>query len=218
VSVSSSRPFLTAHVAVMAMAAVSAAGCVGESGAPAADGFVAVHELPPAPSDTVDASIFDLDFDLVDQAGETVKLADLGDRPTVAAMVYTSCDSVCIMVTEQMKAVERQLAGVDTGVRYVLFSLDPGRDTPEAMRNFATAHRLDTTRWRLMAAAEDDVRTLAAVLGVRYQPEPGGEIAHSAMVFVIDARGVVRHRQVGVGKDATELVAAVGRARSLTAR
>ena len=131
----------------------------------------------------------------------------------VAAMVYTSCDSVCIMVTEQMKSDERQLAGVDNDVRYVLFSLDPGRDTPGAMRDFAAAQGLDATRWRLMAAAEDDVRTLAAVLGVRYQPEEGGEIAHSAMVFVIDARGVVRHRQVGVGTDSSELVAAVSRAR-----
>jgi hypothetical protein len=32
-------------------------------------------------------------------------------------------------------------------------------------------------------------------------------------VFVIDDDGVVRHRQVGVGKDSTELVAAVRKAR-----
>jgi protein SCO1/2 len=158
-------------------------------------------------------SIFDLDLDLIDQDGRELELEDLEGDVMLAAMVYTSCTSVCIMVTEQMKAIEHQLAGVDTDVKYVLFSLDPGRDTPEAMREFLRAHKLDASRWRLMAASEDGVRDLAAVLGVKYQEEADGEIAHSAMVFVIDDDGVVRHRQVGVGKDSTELVAAVRKAR-----
>jgi protein SCO1 len=154
-------------------------------------------------------SIFGLDLALVDQDGRALTLADLGGETMLAAMVYTSCTSVCIMVAEQMKAIEQQLAGVDDDVRYVLFSLDPGRDTPEALRAFARAHKLEGSRWRLMAASEDGVRDLAAVLGVKYQQEPTGEIAHSAMIFVIDGQGVVRHRQVGVGKGARDLVAAL---------
>ena len=131
----------------------------------------------------------------------------------LAAMVYTSCTSVCIMVTEEMKKIEQQLSRTGGDLRYVLFSLDPGRDSPAAMRQFAADHRLDTSRWRLMATSEDGVRDLAAVLGVKYKQEENGEIAHSAMIFVIDAKGVVRHRQVGVGQDPTALISAVARAR-----
>jgi protein SCO1/2 len=169
----------------------------------------AAHELAGPRADASDESIFDLDLLLTDQDGRTLKLADLDGQVMVAAMVYTSCTSVCLRVTEEMKKIEQQLSGVDRDVRYVLFSLDPGRDTPDAMRQFARAHHLDTKRWRLVAASEDGVRDLAAVLGVKYQAEENGEIAHSAMVFVIDEDGVVRHRQVGVGQDPTELVAAV---------
>lgn len=201
-------------VGAAAVASSLTAGACARDGNAPADTVVAGHVLPPTAGAVVDASIFDLDLALVDQDGQALTLGDLGGRVMLAAMVYTSCDSVCIMVTEQMKAIERQLAGADEDVRYALFSLDPGRDTPAAMREFARVQRLDTKRWRLMAAAEDDVRTLAAVLGVRYQPEENGEIAHSAMIFVIDPKGVVRHRQVGVGQDAAELVAAVRRARA----
>ena len=81
------------------------------------------------------------------------------------------------------------------------------------MRQFAREHHLEAGHWRLMASSEEGVRDLAAVLGVRYQPEQDGEVAHSAMIFVIDGRGVVRHRQVGVDKNPRELVAAVKRAR-----
>lgn len=163
----------------------------------------------PADDPLAGESIFALDLSLVDQQGRTLTLADLGGQPLVAAMVYTSCTSVCIMVTEEMKAIEKQLAGRDRGVRYVLFSLDPGRDTPAAMRQFAADHRLDTTRWSLYATSDDGVRDLAAVLGVKYRQEDNGEIAHSAMIFVIDRQGVVRHRQVGVKQDPAPLIAAV---------
>ncbi len=196
------------------MAATIVAGGLAAC-APASDetdhGPVATGEPPVDPS-LSGASIFDLDVSLVDQDGETTTLADLDGDVMLAAMVYTSCTSVCLRVTEEMKIIESQLSA-DRGVRFVLFSLDPGRDTPAAMRTFAASHGLDTRRWRLLAAAEDGVRDLAAVLGVRYQEEVGGEIAHSAMIFVIDGHGVVRHRQVGIGQDATSLVAAVKRAR-----
>ena len=56
------------------------------------------------------------------------------------------------------------------------------------------------------------MRDLAAVLGVKYQAEEDGEIAHSAMIFVIDRDGVVRHRQVGLSQDPQDLVAALAHA------
>lgn len=210
-------PALSRGTAVVLCAlSLSVVGCGRDAGPAGAGGASADTQAagdPTTGDPTTGESIFDLDLALVDQDGRDLKLADLEGSVMLAAMVYTSCTSVCIMVTEQMKAIALQLAGVDNGVRYVLFSLDPGRDSPEAMRTFARAHRLDAGRWRLMASSEEGVRDLAAVLGVRYQPEENGEIAHSAMIFVIDGRGVVRHRQVGVGANAGDLIAAVTRAR-----
>jgi protein SCO1/2 len=199
-------------MAIVAALSLATVACARDEGAESVE-RPSAHDVA-GPGEMADGeSIFGLDLALVDQDGHELQLADLRGDVMLAAMVYTSCTSVCIMVTEQMKAIEHQLAGVDGDVKYVLFSLDPGRDTPDAMRAFLREHHLDTTRWRLLAASEDGVRDLAAVLGVRYQPEENGEIAHSAMIFVIDDDGVVRHRQVGVGKDSSEIVDAVRRAR-----
>lgn len=206
------RMRVTGIAAVVAVLSLPAVACVRDPGL--RDDHAEDTHTVAEPGVMADGeSIFDLDLNLVDQDGHELTLADLSGDVMLAAMVYTSCTSVCIMVTEQMKAIEQQLAGVDDDVKYVLFSLDPGRDTPEAMREFLRSHRLAASRWRLMAASEDGVRDLAAVLGVKFQPEENGEIAHSAMIFVIDEGGVVRHRQVGVDKDSRELVAAVRRAR-----
>ena len=161
-------------------------------------------------------SIYGLDLALTDQDGRSWVLSDLRGRVWVAAMMYSSCKSTCPRVTEDMKAIESRLvaAGRDS-VGFALFSFDPGRDTPAALRAFARSHGLDASRWHLFAASEDGVRDLAAVLGMKYKAEESGEIAHSAMIFVIDRDGVVTHRQVGIGQDSDELVAAVDVARQL---
>ncbi|MCC6161920.1 MAG: SCO family protein [Acidobacteria bacterium] len=156
------------------------------------------------------ASIYDLDLDLVDADATYLTLADLRGQTMVASMVYTSCTSVCPRVTEDMKAVERLLSeDAKHHVTFALFSLDPGRDTPAAMKQFAVSHGLAPERWRLFAASEDGGRDLSAVFGVKYRRDTDGEIAHSAMIFVIDPAGVVRHRQVGLSQDPTALVKAV---------
>lgn len=193
------------RVLIVALAAAAGA-CAGEM----------PSEAPRSAADRAagERSMFDLDLELVDQDGRTLTLADLGQHVTVAAMIYSSCTSVCPRITEDMKTLDAHLPDPSRrDVRFALFSIDPGRDTPAALRQFAADHRLDTTRWRLMAASEDGVRDLAAVLGVRYAPEPDGEFAHSAMIFVIDRRGVVRHRQAGLGQDTTGLMNALAAAR-----
>jgi protein SCO1/2 len=158
-------------------------------------------------------SIYDLDLSLTDQDGRTLAFADLRGRVLVAAMIYSSCTSVCPRVTEDMKGVEKQLSGRDRkDVGFVLFSLDPGRDTPAALRRFAAEHALDPSSWRLFATSADGVRDLSAVLGVKYKAEDNGEIAHSAMIFIIDREGVVRHRQLGLTPDPHELTAALAQA------
>jgi protein SCO1/2 len=155
-------------------------------------------------------SLFELAFPLTDADGRTHTLAELRGEPFVASMVYTQCQSVCPRVTADLRTLERALpADVRDRTRFLLFSLDPGRDTPAALAAFAERHSLDRRHWRLLASSEEDMRTLAAVLGVRFRPDAGGEIAHSAVVVVCDADGVVRHRQVGIKDGVEPLVAAV---------
>lgn len=187
----------------------------GRSGGTASGGAgPAASEVSEPGAGAPAASLFELPFPLTDSEGRTRHLSDLRGRPFVAGMIYTNCTSVCPRLTADLQALERALPGpARARMRFVLFSLDPERDTPAALRRFAAEHALDTTRWTLMAAGPDDMRTLAAVLDVRFRPDGAGEIAHSAVIAVVDSAGVIRHRQTGVGKDPAPLVAAIEAAR-----
>jgi len=158
-------------------------------------------------------SIYALDATLTDQVGRAVRLQDLAGKVVVTAMTYTSCPAVCPRIASDMQDVERRLPDhARNGVQFVLFSLDPGRDTPEARRRFAATHHL-SERWRFLAGTDDDVRDLAAVLGLKYQRTDDGEIAHSATILVLDRTGVVRYRQAGLSADHSDILAAIASAR-----
>ncbi len=172
----------------------------------------ASHDTPgtAAVAAASEPSLFELTFPLTDSQGRTRHLDELRGRPFVASMVYTSCTSVCPRITADLQRLERALpTDVRARTRFVLFSLDPERDTPAALRAFARDHGLDSTRWTLLAAGPDDMRTLAAVLDVRFRPDAGGEIAHSAVIVVAGGDGMIRHRQAGLGTGDSSLVAAV---------
>jgi protein SCO1/2 len=125
-------------------------------------------------------------------------------------MVYTNCATVCPRITEDLKAIERGLpADARRRVTFALFSLDALRDTPEALRRFAVERGLAGPGWRLFSGSDDGVRTMAALLGIKYAAAPSGEIAHSALIVVVDAGGVVRHRQIGLPDGPAPVVRAV---------
>ena len=199
-----------ARAAASVLLALALSACGGRS-VPSADG---AHEVV-GPDSAGTVSLYDLDLKLTDQHGAAHTLADLRSRPLVVAMIYTSCESVCPRITEDMKAVEASLPAEDlAGSDFVLFSLDPGRDTPHALETFAKSHHLDQSKWRLFATDEEGVLDLAAVLGVKHRRAADGEIAHSAIILIVDREGVVRYRQVGMGEDPAALIQALHEANS----
>lgn len=145
-------------------------------------------------------SVYDLETAWTDQMGQARTLRSLAGRPQVVAMVYTHCAHTCPAIIAEFKRLEATLpaGAVETG--FVLVSLDPARDTPERLAEFAESARLDPARWTLLTGDEDGVREMAAVLGIRYRPEPGGEISHANAYTVLDAEGRIVHRQEVLGQ------------------
>jgi protein SCO1/2 len=147
-----------------------------------------------------DFSVYDLEARWRDQDGAERVLRSLGGRVQVVAMVYTRCTHTCPAIVAEMKRLEATLPAEERGrVGFVLVSLDPGRDTPEQLKQFATSMRLPADAWTLLTGDADAVRELAALLGIRYRAETDAQISHSNTYLVLDAEGRMVHRQDGVG-------------------
>lgn len=147
-------------------------------------------------------SIYHAESAWTDATGAERRLASLRGRVQVVAMVYTSCAYACPRIMLDMKRIEGELGpGLAEDVGFVVVSIDPERDTPERLAEFARGSRLDPDRWTLLTGDEGDILELAALLGVQYRETAPGEFVHSNLITVLDADGVVVHRQLGLGTD-----------------
>jgi protein SCO1/2 len=128
-------------------------------------------------------------------------------------MVYTYCGHTCPRILAELKRIEAGVpADVRDGVAFTLISLDPTRDTPARLKEFAHGARLDPARWTLLATDEDGVRETAALLGIRYREEAGGAYSHANTYLVLDGAGRILHRQTALGAGGPEASLAAIRA------
>jgi len=175
--------------------------------------------LPPAAGALSGNSLYQLESAWLNQDGAVQPLRALAGKPVVAAMIYTSCEFACPLIVRDMLAIQHALGGDgDVGdgeagdtptAQFVLFSFDPARDTPRAMRDYAAKKSLPAPQWELLAADDDATLELAVALGVRFQPVAGGDFAHSNIVFVLDCGGEIIHRQEGLNIPPAKAVAAI---------
>jgi protein SCO1/2 len=144
-------------------------------------------------SELPETSIYQLDVKLTDQDATALSLETYRGHPVVISMFYATCPNVCPVLISTIQMMERKLT-VDerTKLRVLLVSVDPETDTPEVLSRVATEHRIDLDRWTLARAAPQDVRKIAAVLGVKYRQLPDGEFSHTSVLTLVDDEGLVR--------------------------
>jgi protein SCO1/2 len=130
-------------------------------------------------------SVYDLGSTWHDQFATSRTLASLRGKPQVLALVYTNCTSTCPLTVSAMQEVEAK-AGERAG--FVLVSLDPARDSPARLAEFAKQRGL-SAKWTLLSGDEKSVRELAAVLGVKYRTVSPTEIVHTSTLTILDADG-----------------------------
>jgi protein SCO1/2 len=133
------------------------------------------------------------DFQLLDEAGRPFSLARLLGHPTLVYFGFTHCPDVCPTTLAKLAKV-RNTAAVP-GLRVVLVTVDPQRDTPPVLSQYVHAFDADFIG---LTGDPAEVRRLAADFSVAFNRVelPGGDYTmdHSAAVFLLDDHA----REVGV--------------------
>jgi protein SCO1 len=198
------RRMLAASIVALLLTAGATAAASGQRATPAAGS-----------SD----SVYVLDGQFTDQSGRPVRLDVERGHPVLMSMFYASCRDACPVLLSLLRRIDARLpSALRADVRLLLVSLDPDRDSPAMLSHLAADQRLDARRWRLLSGADDTVREVAAVLGVKFRRRPSGMIDHSSVIVVLDRRGVIESRtEITTAEDST-LTARVGAALERAAR
>ena len=130
---------------------------------------------------------------LVNERGESVNLDAMKGNVVVYNFIFTSCTGTCPIMTNNMRALTPLVDEV-APVRFVSISVDPARDTPAVLSQYAARVRNDP-RWTFLTGDRDTIVNLS-VKGFKLiagDPMPGGEaLLHSSKFAVADKQGVIR--------------------------
>jgi len=130
-------------------------------------------------------------FALIDHDAKPFSSADLAGRVWVADFIFTNCKAACPAMTERMRDVMAKLPGAD--VRFVSFTLDPARDTPEALRAYKAKYAPNEPRWTFVTGDKAAIyRALADMKLSAQQDGDTDQILHSQRFLLVDAAGRVR--------------------------
>ncbi|MFN0066250.1 MAG: SCO family protein [Limisphaerales bacterium] len=192
------------------------------SPAPAADTSA---EKPPCCRRTepvakpTDGSLYQLESEWTSDAGRTIRLGVLQGRPLLVAMFFTTCEYACPILVHDLQRIQESLpAELRREVDILLVSFDTERDTPAVLRAFRESKGLGKDHWTLLTGRADDVRELAALLGVNYKKEARGQFAHSNVITLLNRDGEVAYQLAGLQQDSGALLVAVGKAVRAPAR
>jgi protein SCO1/2 len=137
-------------------------------------------------------------LDLVDHEGRRFDLARLKGAPVLVYFGYTHCPDVCPATIGTLNEV---IAAFPEPLRAVIVTVDPERDTVEFMGSYI---RYFSGEYIGLTGSPTAIRVAADAYGVTYarvdtDSAGGYSMAHTAEIYLIDARGRLRaHYPFGV--------------------
>ncbi len=125
------------------------------------------------------------DIKLTDSNGRAVALRSLldGKEPVILNFIFTTCTTICPVMSSTFEQVQEQLGSRRNRVRLVSVSIDPENDTPAKLK--AYAHRYNAgPHWQLLTGS---VANSFAVQNA-FEVAVGDKMNHKPLAF-IRARG-----------------------------
>jgi protein SCO1/2 len=126
-------------------------------------------------------------FQLTDQLGRNFDSTALNGHVWVADFIFTNCEGPCPRMSSHMRALQSK---TDSAVKLISFTVDPARDTPPVLADYAKKFEDNSKKWLLLTGSVSTLNMLdqdAFKLGT-----VGGEIEHSTYFALVDKKGHIR--------------------------
>ncbi|HEX4794377.1 MAG TPA: SCO family protein, partial [Humisphaera sp.] len=129
-------------------------------------------------------------YALTDQDGKPFSDAALRGKPYVCDFVFTTCGSVCPIMSSKMATLQNRMPA---SVSFVSFSVDPTHDTPPVLKDYAHRYGADESRWHFLTGTAEQMAAVAKKMNITAVPATKDDpIMHSDRFLLIDGDGNVR--------------------------
>lgn len=136
------------------------------------------------------------DFEHINQDNEPFGLSDLKGNITVATLIFTNCTTVCSPMTANMAKLQVMAADQQLPVQFLSFSVDPERDDPETLKEFAERFDADFNNWNFITGysqkyIEEFGQKNFKTWIVKPKNDPHAEVIHGTSFYLIDQNGII---------------------------
>ena len=171
------------------MAVAALVGLLLGAGAYAWQARQAARE-PAVASNTGGASIGG-PFQLVDQTGAPVDESVLKGKWTAVFFGFTYCPDVCPATLQTLQAATERLGPAADDVQVLFISVDPERDTPEALRDYTASFEFPGGM-KALTGTPEQVRDAAKAWKAYYRKRGEGAdytVDHFTSIYLMDPQG-----------------------------
>ena len=110
------------------------------------------------------------DVTLINQDGAKVRLKELllTDRPVLVDFIYTTCTTICPVLSANFTNFQRQDPAETGPFRLVSISVDPENDTPKAMKSYLERYYAKPG-WDFLTGSRGDIDRALVALNAKTQ-------------------------------------------------
>jgi cytochrome oxidase Cu insertion factor (SCO1/SenC/PrrC family) len=148
-------------------------------------------------------------FELVNQGAQPFGSEQLAGKIWIADFIFTTCPGPCPIISTRMSELQNPLEKTD--VHLISFTVDPEKDTPEVLRDYAEKLHAKPQRWDFLTGTRAAIYSLARdgfKLAVSDEGGEAGAPVHTTRVVLVDRHGAIRGYYDALAPDAvTKLLA-----------
>lgn len=133
------------------------------------------------------------DFSLTNQNGETITQDDYKDKIYVADFFFTTCQTICPIMTDHMVKIQEALKN-DDRVLLLSHTVTPEIDSVAQLKKYALEKGVDDTKWNLVTGNKEEIYNLArkSYLAAKDVPYSDNDLVHTENFVLVDTKKRIR--------------------------
>ena len=146
------------------------------------------------------------DFSLINQNGDTISQKDYEDKIYVADFFFTTCQTICPIMTDHMKEIQDKLIE-DNDILLLSHSVTPAIDSVAQLKKYALQKGVIDKKWNLVTGDKKQIYELArkSYLAVKTDGDGGPyDMIHTENFMLIDKKKQIRGFYDGTNPDDIE--------------
>ena len=134
-------------------------------------------------------------FTMTNQNGQTITEKDYENKVYVADFFFTTCPSICPIMTKNMFSLQEKLKTKYPEVKLLSYSVTPEIDTIEQLKRYAVENKVDDKIWNLVTGDKKEIYILARKSYLVVQNDGNGgphDMIHTENFVLIDEENRIR--------------------------